>query len=49
MYVLENAHVTTVTGEAFGSENYIRISYAASEADLIEAFDRIKKALAQLK
>lgn len=49
MYILEHAHVTTVTGEAFGSANYIRISYAASEANLIEAFDRIKKALAQLK
>ncbi len=49
MYILENAHVTTVTGAAFGSPNYIRISYAASTEDLKEAFVRMKKTLAQLK
>ena len=49
MYILENAHVTTVTGAAFGSPNYIRISYAASTEDLKEAFARMKKTLAQLK
>lgn len=49
MYILEHAHVTTVTGEAFGSPNNLRLSYAASEADLIEAFTRIQKVLSQLK
>jgi aspartate aminotransferase len=49
MYILESAHVTTVTGAAFGSPNYIRISYAASTEDLKEAFARLKKTLAQLK
>lgn len=49
MYILEHAHVTTVTGEAFGSPNNLRMSYAASEADLIEAFTRIQKVLSQLK
>lgn len=49
MYILEHAHVTTVTGEAFGSPNNLRLSYAASEADLTEAFTRIEKVLKQLK
>jgi len=42
MYILENANVACVTGEAFGDANCIRISYAASEATLIEAAKRIK-------
>jgi aspartate aminotransferase len=41
--------VSLVTGEAFGNENCIRISYAASEEKLIEAMSRIKDALAVLK
>ncbi|MEE9362901.1 MAG: pyridoxal phosphate-dependent aminotransferase [Cellulophaga sp.] len=45
MYLLENANVATVTGEAFGNPNCIRISYAASEKELREAIDRIKKVL----
>lgn len=49
MYILEHGHVTTVTGEAFGSPNNLRLSYAASEADLVEAFTRIEKVLKQLK
>ncbi len=49
MYILEHAHVTTVTGEAFGSPDNLRLSYAASEADLTEAFTRIEKVLKQLK
>ena len=40
---LEEAGVATVTGEAFGDPNCIRISYAASEADIMEAMERIKK------
>lgn len=45
MYLLENAMVATVTGDAFGNGNCIRISYAASEKDIREAVSRIKKAL----
>ena len=45
MYLLEAANVATVTGEAFGSPNCIRISYAASESELVEAAARIKAAL----
>ena len=45
MFLLEEANVATVTGEAFGTPNCIRLSYAASEEQLREAIDRIKKAL----
>ncbi|MEM7380361.1 MAG: pyridoxal phosphate-dependent aminotransferase [Bacteroidota bacterium] len=45
MYLLEKANVATVTGEAFGNPNCIRISYAASEAELREAISRIKAVL----
>jgi aspartate aminotransferase len=48
MYILENAHVSTVTGEAFGSPNCMRISYAASDEELKEALKRIKEVLAKL-
>ncbi|MFI2743273.1 pyridoxal phosphate-dependent aminotransferase [Zhouia sp. PK063] len=46
LYLLEEANVATVTGEAFGNDNCIRISYAASEKELREAIARIKAALA---
>jgi len=42
MYLLEEALVATVTGDAFGNPNCIRISYAASQDQLIEAIKRIK-------
>ncbi|MHA7863802.1 pyridoxal phosphate-dependent aminotransferase [Flagellimonas marinaquae] len=45
LYLLEHANVATVTGEAFGNPNCIRISYAASENELKEAIVRIKNAL----
>lgn len=45
LYLLEEAHVATVTGEAFGSPNCIRISYAASEDEIREAVSRIAAAL----
>ncbi len=45
LFLLENANVATVTGEAFGFPNCIRISYAASEEQIREAISRIKKAL----
>ncbi|MEY3679252.1 MAG: hypothetical protein RI924_1393, partial [Bacteroidota bacterium] len=48
LYLLNEAHVATVSGEAFGDPNSIRISYAASEEQLTEALRRIKAALAKL-
>jgi len=48
LYLLNEAHVSTVTGEAFGNENCIRISYAAAEEQLVKAVSRIKEALSKL-
>lgn len=48
MYLLEEAHVGLVPGDAFGSPNCIRISYAASEETLMEAMKRIKTAIEKL-
>ena len=45
MYLLSEANVATVTGDAFGNPSCIRISYATSEELLTEAFNRIKEAL----
>ncbi|MEC9134811.1 MAG: pyridoxal phosphate-dependent aminotransferase [Bacteroidota bacterium] len=45
LFLLEEAHVATVTGEAFGNDDCIRISYAASEEEIKAAVQRIKKAL----
>ena len=45
MFLLENTLVATVTGDAFGDPNCIRISYAASKQQLVEAVTRIKKKL----
>ena len=45
IYLLENAHVATVTGDAFGAPNNIRISYAASKENIVKAIERIKKAV----
>ena len=45
LFLLEVAHVATVTGEAFGNENCIRISYAASEENIRTAVNRIADAL----
>jgi aspartate aminotransferase len=45
LYLLEEALVATVTGEAFGNSNCIRISYAASQDEIIEAIKRIKEAV----
>jgi len=49
MYLLEVGHVATVGGTAFGSPECIRFSYATSEDKIVEAFRRIKEALANLK
>lgn len=48
MYLLEEAHVATVSGSAFCLPGYIRLSYAAADDQLREAFARIERALAQL-
>ncbi|GAA0880309.1 pyridoxal phosphate-dependent aminotransferase [Algoriphagus jejuensis] len=48
LYLLSVANVSLVTGGAFGAPNCVRLSYAASEEDLVEALKRIKKALGEL-
>jgi len=48
IYLLENAHVSLVSGGAFGDENCVRLSYAASEEDLRKAMGRLKEALGKL-
>jgi len=47
MFLLEEALVATVTGDAFGNPDCIRISYAASESQIEEAMKRIKSVLAE--
>jgi aspartate aminotransferase len=49
MYLLEVGHVACVGGGAFGSPECIRMSYATSDENIIEAMRRIKEALAALK
>lgn len=49
MYLLEKGHVATVSGSAFGDPNCLRLSYATSDENLVEAIRRIKEALAKLK
>lgn len=48
LYLLDIAHVSLVTGAAFGAPNCIRLSYAASDEELVEALKRMKKALGEL-
>lgn len=48
MYILDKAHVSLVTGEAFGDPDCVRLSYAASEKDLREAIKRIAAVLSEL-
>ncbi|MBQ2121944.1 MAG: pyridoxal phosphate-dependent aminotransferase [Bacteroidaceae bacterium] len=48
-YLLERAHVATVGGDAFGSPECFRMSYATSDENIVEAMRRIKEALAELK
>ena len=47
-FLLNEAHVACVSGSAFGEDNCIRLSYAASEDNIIEAMHRIKQALEKL-
>ena len=49
IYLLEHAHVASVAGDAFCCPGYLRMSYATSDENIIEAVARIKKALADLK
>ena len=49
MYLLEEAHVATVDGDAFCTPGYIRLSYATSEENIREALSRIKAAIEKLK
>ena len=49
MYLLNTAHVSTVTGTAFGDGDCIRISFANSMTNIEKAMDRISKALKELK
>lgn len=48
LYLLADAHVSLVTGAAFGAPNCIRLSYAASDDELKEALKRMKNALGKL-
>ncbi|MVZ67208.1 aminotransferase class I/II-fold pyridoxal phosphate-dependent enzyme [Sphingobacterium sp. DK4209] len=48
LYLLNFGHVATVGGDSFGNNNYIRLSYAASDENLKEALRRIKEALGKL-
>ena len=48
LFLLSDAHVSVVTGDAFGDPNCLRLSYAASEEELRTAVDRIKASLAKL-
>ena len=48
MYLLEVGHVATVGGDAFGSPECFRMSYATSDENIVEAMKRIKETLARL-
>ncbi|MDE6368109.1 MAG: pyridoxal phosphate-dependent aminotransferase [Muribaculaceae bacterium] len=48
MYLLEVGHVATVAGDAFCASGYIRLSYATSDENIVEAMRRIAAALTQL-
>ena len=49
MYLLEVGHVATVGGDAFGSPECFRMSYATSDENIVEAMKRIKDTLARLQ
>jgi len=49
MYLLEVGHVATVGGDAFGSPECFRMSYATSDENIVEAMSRIKEVLGRLK
>lgn len=49
MYLLEEAHIGTVPGEAFGEPTCFRISFATSDENIVEAMKRLKEALTKLQ
>ena len=49
MFLLEEGHVATVSGDAFGAPDYFRMSYATDDKTITEALNRIKVALAKLQ
>jgi len=49
LYLLDKAHVATVSGDAFGAPGYFRMSYATDEGSIRKAMQRIAEALARLK
>lgn len=49
LYLLEEAHVASVGGDAFGAPECFRMSYATSDDNIVEAMRRIKEAVAKLK
>jgi aspartate aminotransferase len=49
LYLIEDAHISTVPGEAFGDPDCIRISFANSDENLVEAMKRMKEALGRMK
>jgi aspartate aminotransferase len=48
-YLLEEARVALVSGDSFGADAYIRLSYATSLDTITKGLDRIEKAVANLK
>ena len=48
LYLLEEGHVATVSGDGFGAPGYLRLSYATSDENLVEAARRMKEALGKL-
>jgi aspartate aminotransferase len=48
-YLLEDAQVALVSGDAFGAEAYIRLSYATSMENIQKGLDRIEKAFSRLQ
>jgi aspartate aminotransferase len=48
LFLLEEAHISTVPGEAFGDPDCLRISFANSDENLVEAMKRMKEALGRI-
>ena len=48
LYLLDKTYVALVPGSAFGTPGYVRLSYATSEENLLDAIERMKKALSKL-
>jgi aspartate aminotransferase len=49
VYLLEDAKVALVSGDAFGAKDYIRLSYATSMENIVKGMDRIEEALQRLQ